>query len=518
MGLNPGQQIAVDNTSNKILCLAGAGVGKTFTLLHRISRLIEAGTKPDSILVLTFTNAAAKNMADRFSRDATPEFKTFHAFCYSLLIKDAEVRSKLGYKDTPRIINDAEYKLVLNKAKLDSGVKLNSRQLSGNSLRTPKDKFEYQLFNKFLARTLIKENLITFDKLCYEVCELFVNDDASILKYKSQYKVIMLDEFQDTDPKQWKFAQSFKDADLFVVGDALQSLYSFRGADSTIIKGLASDPEWTTLRLTENYRSTKQICEFANSMSTYADPNYRVEIHSGREGSEVVLDTSSSLDDCIQQYISTNQVTAVLCRTNREVDTIRAKYITYFENYEKYLKMCYAVDVYRSYLNPEHAIVFLASFLPSDTYEEFLRQESIYPNMTVSQFLNLFSTEYTQKYANEIQQVTNLLSETDTPSTTLMKLANYYEVDADTLFKVTENVDSEDDVIHALSTIATIYKDSNAALYVGTIHSSKGLEYDNVILYNVDSPSFMLEGEDNLNLYYVGITRAKNNLCVLKGV
>ena len=132
MGLNPGQQIAVDNTSNKILCLAGAGVGKTFTLLHRISRLIEAGTKPDSILVLTFTNAAAKNMADRFSRDATPEFKTFHAFCYSLLIKDAEVRSKLGYKDTPRIINDAEYKLVLNKAKLDSGVKLNSRQLSGN--------------------------------------------------------------------------------------------------------------------------------------------------------------------------------------------------------------------------------------------------------------------------------------------------------------------------------------------------------------------------------------------------
>lgn len=515
--LNPGQYKAVHCKDPKILCLAGAGTGKTFALLHRINRLIDEGSSPDSILVLTFTNAAAKNMRDRFEGSKIPTFQTFHAFCYSLLAANHTLRKKLGYTELPKILSDAEYKLVINRAKLDSGVKLTTKQLSGQNLLSEKDKFAHQLFIKFLRRRMMKENLITFDTLCYDVCNLFVQDDPVIADYKRQYRYVMCDEFQDTDKRQWDFIQSFKDSELFVVGDALQNLYTFRGSDSSIIKGLSTDPAWTTIKLTENYRSTQQICDFANNMSHYADDNYRIEITSPREGPAVITGDSADVDMYISQYLTTKQLTAVLARTNKEVSNIRSKYSQYFENYEKYLRLCYAVDVYKSCENPEFAVTFLANFLPANEYTEFLRQYSACPTMTMSQFLALFTNPNIEKFSQEIINMQIALDGVSSYPMELMVLSEFYGLNYDDMFDVNIDINTADDVMHALSTLALKYKDSTDLLYVGTIHSSKGLEYDNVILYNVDSPSFLLNSEDNLNLYYVGITRAKNNLCVLRG-
>ena len=515
--LNPGQYEAVHCTEPKILCLAGAGTGKTFVLLNRIQRLIDEGADPKSFLVLTFTNAAAQNMRDRFEGEGVPEFKTFHAFCYSLLATDSAVRGALGFTEVPRIVSDAEQKLLINRAKLDSGVKLTVKQLSGTNLNTPKDKFEYDLFNKFLMRNMRKENLITFDTLCYEVCKLFVNNNAIISQYKEKYKYVMCDEFQDTDKKQWDFIQSFTNSDLFVVGDALQALYSFRGADSKIIKNLASNPEWKTVHLIENYRSTSQICQFANNMSHYADDVYRLEIQSDRDGAEVVEDNMYGLDSYIVKYLELPGTTAVLCRTNREVDSIRDKYAEYFANYELYLRLCNSVDVYRSIKYPEYTLTFLSKFLNREDYTEFLRQKSLNPNMTIEQFVPLFHNTIVDHYVSEIFNMTLALKDMTSPAMELLAISQFYGLDASAMAKVNEDIETDDDVMHALSILALTYKDSTASLYVGTIHSAKGLEYENVILNGVGGHTFPLDNEDNLNLYYVGVTRAKNNLCILRG-
>ena len=515
--LNQKQYEAVHSNSPKILCLAGAGVGKTYTLLHRINRLVDEGVDPSSILVLTFTNAAAQNMKDRFQGEISPEFKTFHAFCYSIVASNNAIKRKLGYSDIPRVITDEEYKLVLKQAQLDSGVKLTPKQLRGENLSKPQDKFNYDLFRKFLNRAMIKANVITFDKLCYDICEMFVEHDPAVQKYLDKYTHIMLDEFQDTDIKQWKFATSFSTANLFVVGDALQALYAFRGADSTIIKELASNPEWETIKLVENYRSTSEICNYANNMSHYADDTYRVEIQSDRHGSMVVEDTIDTLDAHLSEYLNTSGVTAVLCRTNREVYTIRDRYSQYFANYEKYLKMMNAVAVYKSCHSDEYAITYLSRYLNAEEYIEFLRQLSLNTNMTIEQFKALFPNESVVIHAEEINNMKSLLQQATCPAMEFIYAASMYDLDYEDVAVIDIEFSTQDDVCHGLSILILKFIESTTSLYIGTIHSAKGLEYDNVIVYNVDSNTFPLNCEDNWNLYYVGVTRAKNNLCVLKG-
>ena len=110
MGLNTEQQAAVDCIARKILCLASAGCGKTKTMLARIKRLVDDGEDPKRILAITFTNAAAFEMKERYKlmpgidiSRGVPEFRTFHSFCYSLIIKDVAVRKRIGYDQIPSV-------------------------------------------------------------------------------------------------------------------------------------------------------------------------------------------------------------------------------------------------------------------------------------------------------------------------------------------------------------------------------------------------------------------------------
>ena len=121
LALNAEQQQAVDSNSDRLLVLAGAGAGKTHTMLERIKRLVRDGVKPSSILVLTFTNAAAFEMKSRFlesekNLNSYPEFRTFHSFCYSLLISDKNVRKKLNYDKVPRVAYPEKVKKVEREA------------------------------------------------------------------------------------------------------------------------------------------------------------------------------------------------------------------------------------------------------------------------------------------------------------------------------------------------------------------------------------------------------------------
>ena len=138
--LNKEQSVAVMSDDKKILCLAGAGTGKTFSMIERIARLVSSGVDPASILALTFTNAAAFEMRSRFQNRCKgctiPEFRTFHSFCYSLMAVDKEVRRKLGYTQMPSLATDSNKKQI---EKLE-------RQLRKET--QPKKKFE--LYQKLL--------------------------------------------------------------------------------------------------------------------------------------------------------------------------------------------------------------------------------------------------------------------------------------------------------------------------------------------------------------------------------
>ena len=213
--MNDQQLEAVMSSASKILVLAGAGTGKTYVMINRIKRLVDEGADPVSILALTFTNAAAFEMKERYHKfqedksKGCPEFKTFHAFCYSLLVKDIAVRKALGYSTIPSIVDESTMKRTIKEVKQQCNITLSDKQLEHPDTVPNSKKFEYEMFHKAMKQRLLKDSIITFDMLADSVCSLFIKNDPLIQTYIDQYKYIFIDEFQDTDPLQWKFAQCF---------------------------------------------------------------------------------------------------------------------------------------------------------------------------------------------------------------------------------------------------------------------------------------------------------------------
>lgn len=298
---NTEQLQAINSTAHKILCLAGAGSGKTASMIARVSRLVADGHDPKSILALTFTNAAAAEMRERYEHDhpaeITPEFRTFHSFCYSLLCKDFGIRDALGYSTIPGIATDAEEKEITELARTTCKIKMSIKDLKKSAKRNKKDAYTIELFNKAVARLMKQRNLISFDMLNEEVSLLFSANHICTAKYKSKYTTILVDEFQDTDSHQMMFIESFPNSDIYCCGDSLQNLYSFRGTSNEYIKRLSIDPTWDKIRLHTNYRSTNQICDYANDFSVYGDSSYRIEMDAIRDGNPVIMTESDEPND-----------------------------------------------------------------------------------------------------------------------------------------------------------------------------------------------------------------------------
>ncbi len=531
--LNPGQQEAVMTEHPRMLCLAGAGTGKTHSMIARIIRMVESGVSPASILVLTFTNAAAFEMKSRYRKQVptgrSPEFRTFHSFCYYLISKDADVRKAVGYFKVPRVVSTQELRSIKNNLRQRLGLKISTKVLDHQVAPTgPREERELEVYEKAYWKELREQNVITFDMLCYRVCKLFTQGDECILKYRKQYRHILVDEFQDTDPRQFQFVTSFHDSTIFVVGDALQSLYAFRNADSSIIKALSVDSEWKTVRLELNYRSTAQICKFANGMSTYADDTYRIALTPTRpEGESVTLSHGhsqsfndpvdfSTITDIVKQ-IQTNceGTTAVLCRTNREVE-----YLT--EKLEGRGISCWqgkrneeAEYILNGSVDNQFLMDWLATYLSSEKYSEFIRVQTLTDEYGLSQFLNDFGNlRAVRMRVDKVSQVRRLFKEKLPMALRIRQILDVLKVNNvpdETILEMQATTARE--LVQIL--VETIQNIQDNGTYVGTVHSAKGLEYNNVFVVNVGQEKvFPLDSEDNLNVYYVAITRAKDRLMI----
>lgn len=522
--LNNEQRDAVYADAHKMLCLAGAGCGKTYSMITRICRLVETGVTASSILVLTFTNAAALEMETRYMSKRPddvlyPNFRTFHSFCYSLLVTDLNVRCQLGYTSIPTVASDAETKEIEKLAAEQSGIKLSTSKLQTAST------FIQDTLKKTIRRIMNKRGLITFDMMCYDVCQLFKEDAPCIQRYKQHYKYIFVDEFQDTDLKQWEFVSSFKDSDIFVVADALQAIYAFRGADSSIVKGLADDPDWYKVKLTYNYRSTSQICQFANQHSDHGEESYRVKIHSNKEGPEVSCrfyseeDTLQSIIlECNQLHVENGGTCAILCRTNAEVNQIAQMCKSlHIDAITKDAEIDTTIAILRSVKDEQYAVTWLASKLKAASYSTYLRRAYIQP-YTLAEFVQEFVSDpssYIMEYVEKIQSWNQKLAEIASAD----DMNRFISMIGPRRLAENLEIHKRSELIDALISLYDDRDNSKSilSLYVGTIHSVKGLEYDSVMLLNVGGKSFRLTNEENKNLYYVGITRARDHLYIWKG-
>lgn len=525
--LNSQQQKAVDSRSKKIVCLAGAGSGKTFTLIERISKLVDEGVKPASILVLTFTKAAAFEMRERYCKSHSgkdmPNFRTFHSFCYSLISGDKNVREALGYASIPVIASDIDESKATAQAKLQCKIKLSEDKMNGSVPLTPKEEFQLATYRKALTRLLKSSNVITFDILCSEVCNLFIDDEECIQRYKDQYKHIMVDEFQDTDDVQFSFIESFTNSNIFVVGDVLQAIYGWRNASSDLIKHCVDSSDYETIKLYHNYRSTKCICDFANKNTHYAEPQYRIELSTEKAGGQVefhqmptMCEQDSYVQDVEYDFLletlpELKGSTAILCRSNNEIKLIKSYLRSHDIEFVTGKRDETTLHIMESVRDNDYFIEWVATHLNSYKYGQYLRMLAIEePENKVTWFYENFSSTPQIKYLlDTVIQIRRVLKGDSLP---YKKCEDVFKLLGMKPKLIDTNATDIRSIVDYI--LDVVNQKSESDIYVGTIHSVKGLEYDNVIVLGVNDRSFPLKDEESKNLYYVAITRAKNTLHV----
>lgn len=289
-GLNREQQQAVQHTEGPLLILAGAGSGKTKVLTVRIAYLLAQGVNPYEILAITFTNKAAKEMKSRVEGlvgDVANRIwlSTFHSFCAKFL--RFELDNFLGYNSNFTIYDTSDSQVVIKAAlkalNLDDkyypvGAMISAISDAKNKLmfasdyrKQARDFYQQKVADvyEYYERELRKNNALDFDDLLLIAVKLLQSNAAVLDKYSKRFKYVMIDEYQDTNHAQYLLAYLLSShwKNIAVVGDADQSIYAWRGADIQNILDFEKDyPNCTSIKLEQNYRSTKIILDAANAV------------------------------------------------------------------------------------------------------------------------------------------------------------------------------------------------------------------------------------------------------------
>ena len=372
--LNNSQLESTLQMDGPMIVIAGAGSGKTRVLTYKIAYLMTEGVDPFNILALTFTNKAAKEMKERIATIVGNEAKnlwmgTFHSVFARILRIEAH---KIGYTSNFTIYDsDDSQKLVsriIKEFNLDkdqykyksifsriSSMKnsfitpndyLNNEELLLSDKISNRSKF-YKIYNEYVERCF-KAGAMDFDDLLLKTNELLNSYPDTLSKYQNIFKYILVDEYQDTNHSQYLIIRALSDKfqNICVVGDDAQSIYSFRGANINNILNFQKDfPDSKIFRLEQNYRSTKNIVNAANSLiennQKRLKKNVWTENESGEkisvnklltDGEEGRFVASSIFENKMQSQLQ-NSDFAILYRTNAQSrsfeDALRKKNISY---------------------------------------------------------------------------------------------------------------------------------------------------------------------------------------------
>ncbi|WP_183977436.1 ATP-dependent helicase [Tunturiibacter gelidoferens] len=360
--MNPQQQEGIRSVDGPVLLLAGAGSGKTRVITHRIAYLIqERGVPADAILAVTFTNKAAKEMAERVDKIlghgslTKPMLATFHSFCVRVLRRDIEAlrvgavgltKTFAIYDETDQqaVVKQALKRLAIDDKSLKPRVALGRISWAKNHMIDPQEYFlastnpmEEKIAHIFeiYKKELFKANALDFDDLLLETVRLLKSSGETRERYNRRYKYLLIDEYQDTNRPQYELMKLLAgpDANVCVVGDEDQSIYSWRGADIKNILEFEKDfPETKTIRLEQNYRSTQVILEGAGAVVAQNTQRKGKNLFTTREGGSLIgyyeapdgENEALFIADRVQRYLreAGGQVDlprcAVLYRTNSQ--------------------------------------------------------------------------------------------------------------------------------------------------------------------------------------------------------
>lgn len=353
--LNPAQREAVEKTEGPVLILAGAGSGKTRVLTTRIAHLIEdKGVQASNILAITFTNKAANEMRERVEDTLESDTKdmwisTFHSCCVRILRKDI---NRIGYNrsfviydtsDQITLVKDCLKELNLSDKVFEPKVVISTISGAKDKLYSPQKFRDIHIDDNRMSKianiyALYQERLkrnsaLDFDDLIYKTVELFKENLEVLDYYRSRFKYIMVDEYQDTSKAQYELIKLLakQHQNICVVGDDDQSIYGWRGADIRNILEFEKDyNDVHTVKLEQNYRSTQIILDAANTVISNNIERKRKKLWSDKKEGELIkiqlaeneIDEADFVSDMIYKICKEQNRTykdfAVLYRANAQ--------------------------------------------------------------------------------------------------------------------------------------------------------------------------------------------------------
>jgi DNA helicase-2/ATP-dependent DNA helicase PcrA len=308
MQYNDIQKKAVAHGDGPMLVLAGPGSGKTAVITGRTAQLIQNGISPSSILVVTFTRAAAAQMKGRFlkmtGRESTPvTFGTFHGVFYGILKHAYRINGSNILADNTKLgllreILDHNYPDAGQEADLPSQVAREISQVKGGKMDVthfysgvlPQEIFRkvYELYDSWKQ----ENRMLDFDDIITKCYELFTKRPDYLAKWQKKFRYLLVDEFQDISPLQYEIVRMLAapENNLFIVGDDDQSIYRFRGASPGIMLKFPEDyPGAKVIALEENYRSTPEILAAAGSLVAHNHKRYSKNIRPVNPSGEPVV-------------------------------------------------------------------------------------------------------------------------------------------------------------------------------------------------------------------------------------
>lgn len=584
--LNKQQLEAVNHIEGPCLVMAGAGSGKTKVLTTRIVNLIESGIKDYNILAITFTNKAAKEMRDRVNNmygEVSSFIGTFHSFGLKVIRENYEA---CGLDKNFTIIDGDDSLSIIKKILKNDNIDpkkmspyairnkvsfIKNEMLSDVELdRTFNTEFDslcVKVYRKYQS-ILHDSNVIDFDDLLMMPVKLFMDHDDILERYQDHYPYILIDEYQDTNPVQYKLCKllASKMRNIFVVGDMNQSIYAFRQADYKNIINFEHDyPECVTIKLEENYRSTNNILNAANCVIKNNKERKDLNLWSER-GDGLKVNYIRSYDERHEVTVVMNEIEklihdgykyqdiAILYRTNGQSRVfeegllgkgIPCKVVGgyYFYNRKEikdliaYLRLIYntsdSVSLTRIINVPKRGIGEAA--VKALETESLINGSSMYDNLNSKKELEFKSLiEDLKEYSLEhnltdlidyILEKTEMKSELENDKTleNELRLENLMEFKSITAsFEENYGVSDLGDFLESISLVADMsqHREDGNEVTLMTLHSAKGLEFTVVFLVGMEEGIFphsnsLLEEnglEEERRLCYVGITRAKEIL------
>lgn len=568
-GLNPNQKQAVTSNNNTILCLAGAGSGKTTVLTRRIAHLFDNRVGTSNMLALTFTRLAGKEMKERvISLIGDQEGKklfcnTFHAFAVQVL---KEWGHEIGIEKNFTIYDQEDREAILNNIINEFGGKTTLKKVL-TALETGPDERseEYRVIEEYMYR-LRQNNAVDLDQLINRVVLLWNVSSESLSYYQQMYSHVFVDEFQDTNDEQMEMIKLLAPNNLFVVGDDFQAIYGWRGAKvDYIIDFPNAYKDCEVVKLEDNYRSTNQIVAAANNLISNNVNQTKKKLIAHKDGPKITVlttgDERKEYEKIVDRIKSLNQEgiaykdIAVLSRTNIQLARMQSKLeesglpnvalgrndIMRNSDVRSIVAWLEVITNHRDGGALDRALRYPKSFLTEIEYSK-IKLKALKKDSTHLQILHecnfqgakeffLLGYAIFQKYKEEntsVSRVFEIVAEQ-------LGVINDYEEKG-----LNNRIDSFND---ALSYISSWEKSKNElgedsslsgflkwlkhrdiheklveekdAVKLMTMHGSKGLEFDVVFLVGLVEDTFPSKRgdiEEERRLAYVGITRAKEQL------